>query len=57
MKDLTYVVARDIDFEGEWPVVGGITGTDISIRQLLALGEKVCGERLQLIYFYVYCFY
>jgi hypothetical protein len=22
VKDLTYVVARDIDFEGEWPVLG-----------------------------------
>jgi hypothetical protein len=22
VKDLTYVVARDIGFEGEWPVVG-----------------------------------
>jgi hypothetical protein len=57
VKDLTYAVARDIDSKWGWPVVGGIRGTDISIGQLLALGEKVRGERLQLIYCYVYCFY
>ncbi|KAJ5294700.1 NAD(P)-binding protein [Penicillium antarcticum] len=43
VKDLANVVAGAIDFEGEWPVVGGIRGTNISIGQLLALGEKVRG--------------
>lgn len=43
VQDLAHVVARAIDFEGEWPVVSGIKGADISIRQLIALGEKVRG--------------
>ncbi|KAJ5748290.1 uncharacterized protein N7511_009986 [Penicillium nucicola] len=43
VKDLANVVARAIDFEGEWPVVGGIQGTNISLGQLLALGKTVRG--------------
>ncbi|KAF7591407.1 hypothetical protein BBP40_001568 [Aspergillus hancockii] len=44
VQDLANVVARAVDFEGEWPVVGGIRGTDVSIGQLIALGEKLRGE-------------
>ena len=43
VQDLANVVARAIDFEGEWPAVGGIRGTDISVGGLIALGEKVRG--------------
>lgn len=43
VQDLANVVAKAIDFEGEWPVVGGIRGADMSIRQLIALGEKIRG--------------
>ncbi|MCJ1386188.1 hypothetical protein MMC17_009314 [Xylographa soralifera] len=43
VQDLAYVVARAIDFEGEWPVVSGIRGGDMSIGQLIALGEKIRG--------------
>jgi hypothetical protein len=42
-KDLAHVVARAIDFEGEWPVVGGISGTTLTIAELIAIGEKVRG--------------
>ncbi|PYI05403.1 NAD(P)-binding protein [Aspergillus sclerotiicarbonarius CBS 121057] len=43
VQDLANVVARAIDFEGEWPVVGGIRGTSVTMAQLIALGEKVRG--------------
>ncbi|OKL60369.1 hypothetical protein UA08_04152 [Talaromyces atroroseus] len=43
VQDLANVVARAIGFEGEWPVIGGIQGTKISVGQLIALGEKVRG--------------
>ena len=43
VQDLANVVARAIDFEGEWPVTGGIRGAEISVGQLLALGEKIRG--------------
>ena len=43
VQDLANVVARAIDFEGEWPVVSGIKGADMSIGQVIALGEKIRG--------------
>ena len=43
VQDLANVVARAIDFQGEWPVVSGIRGAYISIGQLIALGEKLRG--------------
>ncbi|GAB1315617.1 2'-hydroxyisoflavone reductase [Madurella fahalii] len=42
-EDLANVVARAVEYEGEWPVVGGIRGTDLTLGQLIALGEKVRG--------------
>ena len=43
VQDLANVVVRAVEFEGEWPVVGGIRGSDMSIGQLIALGEKIRG--------------
>lgn len=40
VQDLAAVVARAIDFEGEWPVVGGMAGTTMSVGELIALGER-----------------
>jgi hypothetical protein len=42
-KDLAHVVARAIDFDGEWPVVGGISGTTLTVAELIAMGENVRG--------------
>lgn len=44
VHDLANVVAQAVEFEGEWPVVGGIKGSDLSIEQLHALGEELRGE-------------
>lgn len=43
VKDLAAVVARAVDLDGEWPVVGGISGDKVSISELLKVGEKVRG--------------
>lgn len=43
VQDLAAVVAKAIDYEGEWPTVGGIRGAEVSVGQLLSLGEKVRG--------------
>jgi hypothetical protein len=32
-----------VDYQGEWPVVGGIRGSRISTKELLALGEEIRG--------------
>ncbi|KAK4501345.1 hypothetical protein PRZ48_007153 [Zasmidium cellare] len=43
-QDLASVVVKAIEYEGEWPIVGGITGTELSIRELLEIGERVRGK-------------
>ncbi|KAJ4300819.1 hypothetical protein N0V90_002907 [Kalmusia sp. IMI 367209] len=43
VEDLAYVVARAIEYEGEWPINGGIRGTQISIGDLIALAKKIRG--------------
>lgn len=43
VQDLANVVAKAVDFEGEWPVISGIRGTTMSIGQLISLGEKIRG--------------
>ncbi|RMD39751.1 hypothetical protein DV735_g5369, partial [Chaetothyriales sp. CBS 134920] len=47
VQDLAGVVARAIDYEGEWPVVGGIKGAQVELRELIALGEKIRGGPFQ----------
>ncbi|KAL2798999.1 hypothetical protein BJX66DRAFT_322497 [Aspergillus keveii] len=43
VQDFAAVVARAIEYEGEWPVVSGIRGTTLSVGELVALGEKLRG--------------
>lgn len=45
LEDLVKVVVRAVDYDGEWPVVGGIKGTELSIGELIKIGERVRGER------------
>ncbi|KAK3328797.1 hypothetical protein B0H66DRAFT_596412 [Apodospora peruviana] len=43
-KDLAAVVVRAVEFEGEWPIVGGISGNRVTARQIIELGEKIRGK-------------
>ena len=43
-SDLAEVVAKAIDYEGIWPVNGGIQGCQISLGELLKIGEDVRGR-------------
>ncbi|KAK4246744.1 NAD(P)-binding protein [Corynascus novoguineensis] len=45
--DLANVVARAVEYEGEWPAVGGIKGDELTIREVIDLGKKVRGEAFQ----------
>ncbi|KAF6798211.1 NmrA-like family protein [Colletotrichum sojae] len=42
-QDAAKVAALAIEYEGEWPIVGGIKGSDLTVRQIIELGEKVRG--------------
>lgn len=46
VQDLAQVVARAIDYEHPWPVVGGISGVEMSLKQMIKLGEKIRGKSL-----------
>ncbi|KAF5009007.1 hypothetical protein FDECE_4745 [Fusarium decemcellulare] len=43
VQDVANVVAEAIDYPGEWPVVGGITGTRTTVAELVKLGEQLRG--------------
>lgn len=43
VHDFCNVVARAVEYEGEWPFVGGIRGDEVTVAQLIAIGEKVRG--------------
>jgi len=42
-QDLAAVVARAVEYEGEWPVIGGICGNKVTVSQILEIGESVRG--------------
>ena len=43
VQDLAKVVAKAVEYDSSWPVVGGVKGCDISIAELIHLGEEIRG--------------
>jgi hypothetical protein len=43
VQDVAAIVAGAVDYEGEWPVNGGIRGNRIAVSQILKIGEKIRG--------------
>jgi hypothetical protein len=43
VADLANVVASAVDYEGEWPIVGGIRGSRMSTKEFISLGEEIRG--------------
>ncbi|KAL1652908.1 hypothetical protein SLS61_004528 [Didymella pomorum] len=41
VTDFANVVAMAVEYPGDWPVVGGMKGSDLSLRDLLTLGEQL----------------
>jgi hypothetical protein len=41
--DLAAVVAGAVEYDGEWPVIGGIRGNRVAVSEVLRVGEKVRG--------------
>lgn len=44
LGDFVNIVAKAIDYEGEWPRIGGINGNTISTDDEIAIGEKIRGK-------------
>lgn len=47
VQDFAEVVARAIEYEGEWPTISGVQGDVLTLRELIALGEKVRGGKFK----------
>lgn len=43
VEDFSSVVAEALDFEGKWPVTGGIVGSRITTKELVELAETLRG--------------
>ena len=43
-KDLAGIVTRAVDYDGEWPVSGGIQGNRVTFAQLVDIGARVRGS-------------
>ncbi|KAI3391876.1 hypothetical protein diail_6675 [Diaporthe ilicicola] len=39
--DLASMVARAVDYDGEWPEIGGIRGNRVTVSQLIEIGERI----------------
>ncbi|KAK4151995.1 hypothetical protein C8A00DRAFT_16647 [Chaetomidium leptoderma] len=42
-EDTAKVIIRAIEYEGEWPVVSGIKGDEVTLGKLVEIGERVRG--------------
>ncbi|OHF03771.1 hypothetical protein CORC01_01090 [Colletotrichum orchidophilum] len=48
IEDIAEVTALAVDYKGEWPIVGGITGQRVTIGELIRLGEKYRGKPFEI---------
>ncbi|KFY70222.1 hypothetical protein V499_09346 [Pseudogymnoascus sp. VKM F-103] len=44
VQDLATVVTEAVDYVGEWPVIGGVSGNRVTVSQILKIGERVRGR-------------
>jgi hypothetical protein len=45
VQDLAAIVTRAVEYDGEWPENGGISGNRLPVSQIIKIGEKVRGSR------------
>jgi hypothetical protein len=43
VRDFANVVKRAVEYEGVWPVQGGMVGETVSVARLVELGEELRG--------------
>lgn len=43
VADVAHIVAQAVEYESPWPEEGGIRGDEVSMAELVALGEKIRG--------------
>ncbi|KAF7554861.1 hypothetical protein G7Z17_g2631 [Cylindrodendrum hubeiense] len=48
VQDLATVVAKAVEYEGEWPVTGGICGNKVTVSQILEIGRPFAIDNVKL---------
>ncbi|KAG5766774.1 hypothetical protein H9Q72_005146 [Fusarium xylarioides] len=49
-EDLARFIARLIDTDEKWPQHGFLSGSDISVNELIAIAERIRGSKMDIIY-------
>jgi hypothetical protein len=44
IQDLVNIVVKAVEYDGEWPKVGGINGHTLSLAEEIAIGERITGK-------------
>ena len=44
VADIAEVVTQAVEYDGEWPTIGGIRGSRVTIGEMLKIGERVLGK-------------
>ncbi|CAJ2513767.1 Uu.00g018860.m01.CDS01 [Anthostomella pinea] len=48
VDDVVNVIAGALEYEGEWPVVGGIRGSNVTVKQILEMGGRIRGKPFEI---------
>ncbi|KAK3984494.1 hypothetical protein QBC44DRAFT_15735 [Cladorrhinum sp. PSN332] len=48
IEDIVNIVVKAIDYEGEWPKIGGINGVTATLGQGIEVSEKITGKQFTL---------
>ena len=43
VQDMAGIVAEALDYPGQWPTIGGFSGSEITLAELIQLGEEIRG--------------
>lgn len=43
VEDTAEVTARAVEYDGEWPEIGGMQGQKITVAELVKIGEEIRG--------------
>lgn len=43
VQDMAGIVAEALDYPGQWPTIGGFSGSEITLAELIQLGEETRG--------------
>lgn len=46
VEDTAEITARAVEYDGEWPEIGGMTGQKMTVAEIVKIGEELRGRCL-----------